>query len=140
MPTDLFQPMAGVQTSIYIFEAHKPHDFEKTVKFIDFRNDGYKRTSRSLQEINNPVARYDDIIKIFKAGKNTKNLKAEWNLDEIYVEDFIANSGNDWNFDQHKKIDTTPTLEDFKKTVADYLSWEVSQILQNNQNDSLGKI
>ena len=37
MPTDLFQPMAGVQTSIYIFEAGKPHDFEQTVKFIDFR-------------------------------------------------------------------------------------------------------
>ena len=35
MPTDLFQPMAGVQTSIYIFEAHKPHDFQKIVKFID---------------------------------------------------------------------------------------------------------
>ena len=34
MPTDLFQPMAGVQTSIYIFEAHKPHDFQKIVKFI----------------------------------------------------------------------------------------------------------
>ena len=50
MPTDLFQPMAGVQTSVYILEAHKPHDFEKTVKFIDFRNDGYKRTQRSLQE------------------------------------------------------------------------------------------
>ena len=140
MLTDLFQPMAGVQTSIYIFEAHKPHDFEKIVKFIDFRNDGYKRTSRSLQEIDSPSERYEDIIKIFKAGKNAKNLKAEWNLDEVYVEDFITNSGNDWNFDQHKKIDTTPTLEDFKKTVADYLSWEVSQILQNNQNDSLGKI
>jgi hypothetical protein len=28
------------------------------------------------------------------------------------------------------KIDTTPTLEDFKKTVADYLSFEVNQILK----------
>ncbi len=67
MPTDLFQPMAGVQTSIYIVEAHTPHDFEKTVKFIDFRNDGYKRTSRSLQEIDEPTKRYADIIKIYKA-------------------------------------------------------------------------
>ena len=70
MPTDLFQPMAGVQTSIYIFEAHKPHDFQKIVKFIDFRNDGYKRTSRALQEIDNPTQRYADIVKIYKAGKN----------------------------------------------------------------------
>ncbi len=51
MPGDLFQPMAGVQTSIYIFEAGTPHDFEQSVKFIDFRNDGYKRTSRSLHKL-----------------------------------------------------------------------------------------
>ena len=102
------------------------------MKFIDFRNDGYKRTSRSLQEVDNPVERYEDIIKIFKAGKNAKNLKAGRDLDAVYVEDFIDDSGKDWNFDQHQKIDITPTLSDFKKTVSDYLAWEVRQILQKN--------
>lgn len=29
MPVDLFQPMAGVQTSIYVFQAGTPHDFDK---------------------------------------------------------------------------------------------------------------
>ena len=135
MPTDLFQPMAGVQTSIYIFEAHKPHDFQKIVKFIDFRNDGYKRTSRALQEIDNPTQRYADIVKIYKAGKNAK-VEADWNLDEIYVEDFITTSGADWNFDQHKTIDTKPTFDDFRKTVADYLAWEVDQLLK--KEDTLG--
>jgi len=130
MPTDLFQPMAGVQTSIYIFEAGKPHDAEMPVKFIDFRNDGYKRTSRALQETDEPTKRYADIVKIYKAGKNAK-VEAKWKLDEIYVEDFITSSGADWNFDQHKVIDTKPTLEDFKKTVSDYLAWEVSNILKN---------
>ena len=139
MPTDLFQPMAWVQTSIYIFEAYRPHDFEKIVKFIDFRDDWYKRTSRALQEIDNPIERYEDIIKIYKAGKNAINLKANWDLEKIYVEDFIDDSGKDWNFDQHQKIDTTPTLADFKKTLADYLSWEVSQILQKNNSEGLGK-
>lgn len=129
MPTDLFQPMAGVQTSIYVLEAHKPHDFEQTVKFIDFRNDGYKRTSRALQEIDEPTKRYADIVKIYKAGKNAK-VEAPWNLNEVYIEDFITPSGSDWNFDQHKTIDSKPTLEYFKKTVSDYLSWEVSNILK----------
>ena len=140
MPTDLFQPMAGVQTSVYIFEAHKPHDFDKTVKFIDFRNDGYKRTSRSLQEIDEPIQRYNDIVKIFKAGKNAK-VEAVWNLKEVYTEDFITNSGADWNYDQHKIIDTKPTLKDFKKTVSDYLAWEVSNILKqsNKEDEPLGK-
>jgi type I restriction-modification system DNA methylase subunit len=136
MPTDLFQPMAGVQTSIYILEAHTPHDFEKTVKFIDFRNDGYKRTSRALQELDEPTKRYADIVKIYKAGKSAK-VEAPWKLGDVYVEDFISASGADWNFDQHKTIDTKPTFDDFRKTVADYLAWEVDQLLK--RDDSLGK-
>ena len=136
MPTDLFQPMAGVQTSIYILEAHTPHDFEKTVKFIDFRNDGYKRTSRALQELDEPTKRYADIVKIYKAGKSAK-VEANWQLNDVYVEDFISASGADWNFDQHKTIDTKPTFDDFRKTVADYLAWEVDQLLK--RDDSLGK-
>lgn len=140
MPSDLFQPMAGVQTSIYIFEAHKPHDFDVTVKFIDFRNDGYKRTKRGLQEIDNPIQRYQDIIKIYKAGKNAQVSSNLWNLNEIYVEDLISSTGSDWNFDKHKKVDHKPTLADFKKTVSDYLAWEVSQILKGEkQDDQLGK-
>lgn len=136
MPTDLFQPMAGVQTSIYIFEAHTPHDFDKTVKFIDFRNDGYKRTSRALQDIDQPVLRYADIIKLYKAGNHAK-LEANWLVSDVYVEGFITGSGSDWNFDQHKKIDTKPTLDDFQKTVADYLAWEVEQLIK--RDNSLGK-
>lgn len=137
MPVDLFQPMAWVQTSIYIFEAHKPHDFDKTVKFIDFRNDGYKRTWRWIQEIDNPAKRYSDIIKIYKAWEKAKTDTIK-NIDDIYVEDFITNSGTDWNFEQHKTIDTKPTLQDFKKTVSDYLSWEISTLLKDNTDQSLG--
>ncbi|CAK2745039.1 type I restriction enzyme M protein [Vibrio crassostreae] len=136
MPVDLFQPMAGVQTSIYIFEAHLPHDFDKTVKFIDFRSDGYKRTSRALQELDEPSKRYADLIKLYKAGKNAK-LEAAWNVDDIYVESFITQSGSDWNFDQHKKIETKPTFDDFRNTVAGYLAWEVEQLIKSD--DSLGK-
>lgn len=134
MPTDLFQPMAGVQTSIYVFESGKAHDFDMPVKFIDFRDDGYKRTSRALQELDDPTKRYADIVKIYKAGKNAK-VEAKWDLEEMYIEDFITSEGNDWNFDQHKTIDTKPTLEDFKKTVSDYLAWEVSNILKQRGDE-----
>ena len=142
MPIDLFDPMASVQTSIYIFEAHTPHDFDKTVKFIDFSNDGYKRTKRSLTETDSPAQRYQDIIKIYKAGDKAKVDEKLWNLKECYVEDFIDDSGKDWNFNQHQVIDITPTLDDFKKTVSDYLTWEVSQILQSQsqgEDEELGK-
>lgn len=141
MPIDLFLPMAGVQTSIYVFEAGTPHDYEKTVKFIDFRNDGYKRTKRGLQEVSKPTERYTDLVKIYKAGLQAKINPSLWDIDEIYTEDFITESGNDWNFEQHKVIDTKPTLADFKKTVSDYLTWEVSNILkqQSGEDESLGK-
>lgn len=132
MATDLFQPNAGVQTSIYLFQAGTPHDFERTVKFIDFRNDGYKRTGRGLTEVSFPTERYDALTKIFKAGTKAQlnELQAGlWNLEDIYVEDQITDSGADWNFEQHQVIDTTPTHEDFMKTVGDYLTWEVARLL-----------
>lgn len=138
MPPDLFQPMAGVQTSVYVFEAHKPHDFDCTVKFIDFRQDGYKRTKRGTQVIDFPVQRYRDILKIYKAGKNAKVKKDLWELKNIYVEDFISKSGTDWNFDQHIKYDIVPKTKDFEEVVTSYLSWEITQLLKGN-DDLLGK-
>lgn len=133
MPADLFLPSAGVQTSIYVFEAGVPHDFERTVKFIDFRNDGYKRTSRGLGEVDSPTERYEDIIKIYKAGANALIPAAHaslWDLDSVYIEDQITNSGADWNFDQHRKRIEGPTGEDFAKTVSEYLAWDISQLLR----------
>ena len=49
------------------------------------------------------------------------------------------NNGADWN--QSAPIDTKPTLHDFKKTVSDYLAWEVSMLLkqQNGNDENLGK-
>lgn len=121
MPSDLFVPMAGVQTSIYIFEAGTPHDFDKTVKFIDFRNDGYKRTKRGTMEIDAPSERYESLIRIYKAGKHAKINPNLFNLNQVYIEDFIDDSGSDWNFNQHVKIDLAPTFNDIKRTVSSYL-------------------
>ncbi len=137
MPTDLFMPQAGVQTSVYIFKAHEPHDYEKPVKFIDFRNDGFKRTKRGLNETSNPTKRYEEIIKIYKAGLNAQVSKELWgDLETIYIEDFIAKPcenkhAKDFNFEAHQKNETKPELEDFKRTIADYLSYEVGLILKN---------
>ncbi len=141
MPIDLFIPMAGVQTSIYVIEhTGKSHDYKKQVKFIDFRNDGYKRTKRSLIEIDNPMQRYNDIIEIYKNGTTADVSHNLWDLKQTIVMSVISENGNDWNYEQYQKIDTKPTLQDFKKTIGDYLAWEVSNILkQQNNNESLGK-
>jgi len=141
MPIDLFQPMAGVQTSIYVVEhTGKSHDYKKQVKFIDFRNDGYKRTKRGIIEIDNPVQRYNDIIEIYKNGATANVSSSLWNLKQTVAMSVITNKGNDWNYDQYQIIDTKPTLQDFKKTVGDYLAWEVSNLLkQQSEDESLGK-
>lgn len=121
MPGDLFKPSAGVQTSIYIFKAGYPHDVRGKVKFIDFSDDGYKRTDRGLRKIGNPDKKYQDILDVYKYSNADKGIDI--------VEDVITLSGKDWNYDQHRIIDTTPTEEDFLKTVGDYLQFEISQML-----------
>lgn len=58
-----------------------------------------------------------------------------------YIESTIATSGkdfgNDWNFDRHIIVDSKPTLEDFQKTITDYLSWEIQQVIKSDEK--LGK-
>ena len=55
----------------------------------------------------------------------------------LVIKDTISLAGNDWTFNQHRKIDITPTEEDFKKTVADYLAWKVSAILKGEGGEQL---
>ena len=58
---------------------------------------------------------------------------------EYYEGTIDPENGADWN--QTAPIDTKSTLEDFKKTVSDYLVWEVSNLLKNRdcEDDGLGK-
>ena len=139
MPIDLFVGKSSVQTNIYVFKIAEPHEAENVVKFIDFSNDGYTRTNRkkasnNLKDTDHAKERYQEIVDLVKFGKKKLNYFTE---KEYYEGTIDPNNGNDWN--QTAPIDTKPTLEDFKKTVADYLAWEVSNILKNQGNDSLGK-
>lgn len=73
---------------------------------------------------------------------NIKEVNKKLNIftEKEYYEGHIdIDNGADWN--QTAPIDTTPKLEDFKKTVSDYLSWKVSTLLKDEEgkSDSLGK-
>lgn len=141
MPIDLFVGKSSVQTNIYVFKVNEAHKEKDVVKFIDFSNDGYTRTNRkkascNLRDTDHAKERYEELVNLVLYGK--KHLK--YIEEKDYFEGTIdPNSGADWN--QSAPIDTTPTLADFKKTVADYLAWEVSNLLknQNNEEDCLGK-
>ncbi|OCL82430.1 hypothetical protein [Arcobacter porcinus] len=65
------------------------------------------------------------MINLVRFGKSKLNIFTE---KEYYENTIDPKNGADWN--QTAPIDTKPTLDDFKKTVSDYLSWEVSNILR----------
>ena len=128
MPIDLFIGKSSVQTNVYVFRVGEAHQKDDTVKFIDFSVDGYTRTNRkkascNLRDTDHAKERYQELV----------------DLVEYYEGKIDPNNGADWN--QTAPIDTKPTLDDFKKTVSDYLAWEVSNLLKNQstEDDRLGK-
>ncbi len=130
MPVDLFEPNATVQTSIYIFKVGTPHNFEyDIVKFIDFRNDGYKRTERCIKEIDYPTERYQDIYLLYKLGfnavKNPGFHSELWDLKKVYCEDTISEKGNDWNFEKHIEISNKPEERSYLSSIDNHLSWDI---------------
>ena len=137
MPIDLFVGKSSVQTHIYVFRAGETHQKDDIVKFIDFSNDGYTRTNRkkssnNLRDTDRAKERYQEVVDLVRYGKSKLSVFTE---KEYYEGTVDPENGADWN--QSAPIDTRPKLEDFKKTVSDYLVWEVSNILKGN--DSLGK-
>ena len=140
MPIDLFIGKSNVQTYIYVFRVNEAHKKDEVVRFIDFSNDGYtnrKKASCNLRDTDHAKERYEEVVNLVRFGKS----KLHYLTDKEYYEGTIdPDSGKDWN--QTAPIDTKPTLQDFKKTVSDYLAWEVSNLLKrqgNIEEDSLGK-
>lgn len=141
MPVDIFIGKSSVNTNIYVFKVNEKHHKDEMVKFIDFSEDGYtrtnrKKTSNNLKDTNKAKERYEELVNLVRFG----NSKLTIFTDKEYYENTIdPTNGADWN--QTAPIDTKPTLQDFKKTVSDFLAWEVSNILkgQNTENERLGK-
>lgn len=141
MPTDLFIGKSSVETYVYVFRVNEAHKKDDIVKFIDFSNDGYTRTNRkkascNLRDTDHAKERYEEVVNLVRFGKS----KLHYFTEKEYYEGTIdPESGKDWN--KTAPIDTKPTLQDFKKTVSDYLAWEVSTLLKNQfiEKDRLGK-
>lgn len=136
MPIDLFIGKSSVQTAIYLFEVGTPHDAGNLVTFVDFSNDGYARQNRkksnskvNLRDVDHVKERYAELVDVVLNRKTKTNYYTEAN--ELVVKDTISLEGNDWTFNQHRKIDTMPTEVDFRKTVIDYISWKISSDLKN---------
>lgn len=141
MPIDLFIGKSSVQTGVYVFRVGEAHQKDDVVKFIDFSKDGYTRSNRkkasnNLKDTDHAKERYQEVVDLVRFGKSKLRLFTE---KEYYEGTIDPENGADWN--QTAPIDTKPTLEDFKKTVSDYLAWEVSNLLKNQdcEDERLGK-
>lgn len=133
--SDIFCGKAGVQTAIYVFDIGVAHNKDNIVKFLDFSNDGYTRQNRkksgadvNLKNTDHAVERYEEIVDIVLNRKKKTNY-----FDDCVIEDTINLEGKDWTYNQHRKIDTIPNEDDFRKTVAEYLSWKVSTLMKEER-------
>jgi len=82
--------------------------------------------------------RYEELVRIVN-GNGTPKL--QYLREQDYYEGYIdPENGADWN--QSAPIDIVPTLNDFRRTVADYLAWKVSDLIKNQpeKGDGLGKL
>lgn len=141
MPVDLFIGKSSVQTNVYVFRVGEAHQKDDVVKFIDFSHDGYTRSNRkkasnNLKDTDHAKERYQEVVDLVRFGKGKLCLLTE---KEYYEGTIDPENGADWN--QTAPVDTKPTLDDFKKTVSDYLAWEVSYLLkkQDVEDNRLGK-
>lgn len=142
MPIDLFIGKSSVQTNIYVFRVGEAHNKEDIVRFIDFSNDGYTRSNRKKSSINlrdtdHARQRYQEVVDLVRNGSSALHYI---NSKDYYEGHVDPENGSDWN--QTAPIDTHPTLDDFRRTVSDYLAWEVSNLIkrQTNRENGLGKL
>lgn len=140
MPNDLFTGKASVQVAIYLFKVARPHEADDLVTFVDMSEDGYSRLARkkSSQEVNlrdtdHAKERYEEVEAIILGKKPKTSYYTEAN--GKVIRDSISLKGNDWTFSQHQVIDTTPTEDDFENVVTEYLSWKISQLLKDGEDD-----
>lgn len=130
MPESLFGAKASVHTAIYLFKVNSPHDPNNLVKFINFKNDGYKRGNRrkvteeiNLKNVDHAESRYSEVVNRILGKKTDTEYYTQEN--GLYIEDTITLNGDDWSFDQHRNYDVRPSANDFLQTIHAYLDYKI---------------
>lgn len=139
MPSNIFGGKASVQAAIYVFKVNQPHDPDNLVTFVNMEEDGYTRQNRkkssqavNLRDTDHAKERYAEVEAIILNKQPKTNYYSESN--GKIIRKAISLNGDDWTFNHHHKVDITPTEDDFKETVADYLSWEITTIIKGKGN------
>lgn len=132
MPVDIFIGKANVQTNIYVFKVNEKHHKNEMVKFIDFSNDGYTRTSRkksskNLIDSDRAKDRYKEVVNLVRFGQSQLDIFTQ---NEYYEGTIDPENGSDWN--QSAPIDTKPSIEDLQTSMTDYMIFETESLLRKS--------
>lgn len=110
----------GVNPCIAIFTAGVPHYQNKLCKFINFENDGYIVSKHiGLVETPNAMDKKQHLLDVWKG-----TIEAET---KFCVETTIE-AYDEWLHSFYYFNDEIPTEEDFRNTIADYITFEVNMI------------
>ncbi|MDR2909868.1 MAG: N-6 DNA methylase [Bacteroidales bacterium] len=112
----------GTNPCIAIFTAGVPHDKDKEVKFINFEKDGFE------------VQKHRGLVETVEAKDKRQHLLDVW-FDRIDSETKFCvkttiETDDEWLHSFYYFNDEIPTEADFEKTMADYLTFEFSMIMQ----------
>ena len=128
----------GTNPCIAIFTAGVPHYKDKVCKFINFEDDGFE------------VAKHIGLVETPSARDKKQHLLDVW-FDRIDAEtkfcvETTIEADDEWLHSFYYFNDEIPTDEDFRNTIADYITFEVNMIthgrgylfgIENDEEESL---
>jgi len=126
MPDELFGDSANTVTCIVIFEAHKPHNSNRSSWFGYFKNDGFEKI-RNKGRI--------DYKNLFKNEIKDKWLDAYFNKSEKIGFSVLKNvsSKDEWLVEAYMKTDYKLLKKDiFEKTIKEYITYLFYNDLKTN--------
>lgn len=115
----------GTNPCIAIFTAGVPHYKDKEVKFINFENDGFE------------VQKHRGLVETIEAKDKKQHLLDVW-FDRLEAETKFCvkttiEPEDEWLHSFYYFNDEIPIVEDFEKTIADYLTFEFNMVLQGKE-------
>lgn len=107
----------GVHVVIALFTAGVPHPESKKTAFVNFQDDGYKvRQHIGLVGDGNEKSRRKHLLSVLNDGEQD---------DTSFIVRSEVTAADEWQHSYFYFNDLPPTDQDFMKTVADYVTWQV---------------
>lgn len=112
----------GTNACIAVFTAHVPHNPLKYCKFINFEDDGFI------------VSKHIGLVETERAKEKKAHLLSCWlhgaPADTKFMVTTTIEADDEWLHSFYYFNDEIPKPEDFEKTMADYLTFEFSMVMQ----------